>query len=277
MDTSKENKYSKLPDSVHIGFTSVRGSREIIPLGNSEELQMQGKHCFTMEAWIMILAFNRDQQKDNAIVAIDDFGTGAFHVVVRDRKIFCSFYGPPQLICEKQLETNTFYHIAIVFDPTIDEGPFTLYVNGSEEKIEQDPRKVIQPKKCHLNLARYASGRELNGFLCELRIWDCVRSQEQIKANLFKKISDNPENLQVFWPNIVSKMKSTRNILICEKWHPDLFKYSPVSVKTSILCFLMVLQKQSRDNNLCIPKLSQDVLRHIFSFAYGPIVELCPN
>jgi len=148
---------------------------------------MQGSHSFTIEAWIMVETFNKGQQLDNAIIGIDDHGVGAFHLVIRKRRIYGSFYGPPTFHSDKILENNRFYHIAVVFDHISINEPFSLYIDGVRENIIHETVGKATPRLCHLNLARYAGGRHLNGVICEFRIWNKVLTEDQISKNKYKK------------------------------------------------------------------------------------------
>lgn len=96
-----------------------------------------------------------------------------------------------------QLQTNTWYHIALTYDSST--GAVIIYVNG---------RKLLEASKSlgTVNLTyddfyigrSYEDSRYLSGNIAEVRIWNVVRTQDQIAANAYY-VAPESEGLVAYW------------------------------------------------------------------------------
>ena len=94
-------------------------------------------------------------------------------------------------------EKGVWYHIATTFDGT----NYRLYVNGEEvhNYLGCAGKEPYPTPVKYIGGAREGSGR-FTGRMDEVRIWDYARSQEQIQANMNKKLTGNESGLCVYFP-----------------------------------------------------------------------------
>ncbi len=81
------------------------------------------------------------------------------------------------------INTNTWYHIAITNSTTSGK---TLYINGVAVATNGSTLSPsVMPAGTHFNIGRiYNNGYFFNGTIDEVRIWNVVRTQAQISANM---------------------------------------------------------------------------------------------
>ena len=102
---------------------------------------------------------------------------------------------------------NEWTHIAVTCD--VATGHLVIYING-ETVLDKTGNQFVpvnlgQPKTdaqqkdhfFHIGYS-YAAGRELHGEICEVRIWNTVRTQEQIAANVYE-VDPASEGLVAYW------------------------------------------------------------------------------
>ncbi len=94
-------------------------------------------------------------------------------------------------------EKGVWYHIATTFDGT----NYRLYINGEEvhNYLGCAGKEPYPTPVKYIGGAREGSGR-FTGRMDEVRIWDYARSQEQIQANMNKKLTGNESGLCVYFP-----------------------------------------------------------------------------
>lgn len=105
------------------------------------------------------------------------------------------------------IPANEWTHIAVTCDVTA--GRVIVYING-EVALDKSgnsflsinlgqPRIDAQQQKHFFNIGySYTAGRELHGEICEVRIWNTVRTQEQIAANVYE-VDPASEGLVAYW------------------------------------------------------------------------------
>lgn len=134
----------------------------------------------------------------------------------------------------KGIPTNEWVHIAITFD----KGQVKIYTNG---KLQSDGSVGLRTVNLgvggidgfHIGYS-YNADRYLNGLISECRIWNIIRTEEQIKSSVFG-VDPNSEGLVAYWKfdegagNIVKDKTNNGNDLTA---NTDL-KWVPVSLPAS--------------------------------------------
>ena len=113
-------------------------------------------------------------------------------------------------------------HIALVFDGSLPKDnpneKYKLYVNGKHVTWDDGQRTDIDYAEVDLfagndggrvTVGKASDGRRfLNGVVAEVRIWNGVRSEEQLKANAWNLTEKNPEGLLARWNTSVGSAVS---------------------------------------------------------------------
>lgn len=143
----------------------------------------------------------------------------------------------PEADSKKGLPTNEWVHIALTYDAI--NGEMKIYVNG---KVQSE---VIN-KVGNVSLGydgeegfyigrSYGEGRFLAGEISECRIWNIIRTQEEIANNPYEVVA-NSEGLVAYWKcnegggNVVKDQTSNGNDLTAKSG--GTLKWTPVSLPT---------------------------------------------
>lgn len=105
------------------------------------------------------------------------------------------------------IPANEWTHIAVTCD--VAAGRVVVYING-EVVLDKSgnsfsainlgqPKNDAQGKAHYFNIGySYTSGRELHGEVCEVRVWNVVRTQEEIASNVYE-VDPASEGLVAYW------------------------------------------------------------------------------
>ncbi|MDY3090086.1 MAG: DUF1735 and LamG domain-containing protein [Porphyromonas sp.] len=97
----------------------------------------------------------------------------------------------------KTLPTNQWVHVALTYDST--NGEMIVYVDGKlQSKGTKNVGRVSLASNSFQIGRSYADDRDLNGEISEARIWNVVRTQEEI-ANNFYSVDPASEGLVAYW------------------------------------------------------------------------------
>lgn len=96
-----------------------------------------------------------------------------------------------------QLQTNTWYHIALTYNSK--NGAVAIYVNGCKMLEATKSLGTINLTNGDFYIGRsYEDSRYLCGNISEVRIWNVVRTQEEIAANAYY-VDPHTEGLVAYW------------------------------------------------------------------------------
>lgn len=130
-------------------------------------------------------------------------------------------------------QANTWYHIAVVSDGV---NPIKAYINGVPESLTftkgssdalgsewMSDVTCISSYDHHISIGSVETdladptGSSLNGEMDEVRIWNVLRTQTEIKDNMCKTLVGNEPNLVGYWP--MTDMGSTcgGSTQVCDK------------------------------------------------------------
>lgn len=88
---------------------------------------------------------------------------------------------------------NQLVHIAVTYDGQY----IRMYINGTENCYKAHTGALVASSQ-PLLIGSWA-GQDYNGYIDEVRIWDHARTQEQIQANMNKKLLGNETGLYVYY------------------------------------------------------------------------------
>lgn len=188
----------------------------------------------TMEA--LIRARNYDRQistimgiEGKFLIRLGDAGFPSNQIQVACSSNF------PSADSNKGLPTNEWVHIAVTYDSS--NGEMKIYVNG---KVQSERSKSIGKINLAVNgkdgfyIGRsYADDRFLAGEISECRIWNVVRTKEEIANNPYE-VAPNTEGLVAYWKcnegggNVVKDHTENGNNLTAKSG--TTLKWTPVSL-----------------------------------------------
>lgn len=94
------------------------------------------------------------------------------------------------------ITASTWYHVAVVIDPNSVSNRITMYLNGNLEATAYLSLNTNLDPTAPLNIgARFNGVGMFNGTIDEYRLWNTVRSQAQIQANMNTEFCQLPVGL----------------------------------------------------------------------------------
>jgi len=169
------------------------------------ENQFDFTDSLTVEAWIKVTAFNHPYQ---AIVTKGD-NSWRIHRQGSTNHIAVDINGlnPYKLESNTDVSDGKWHHVAFVFDGT----NTYLYIDGKEDdsNLNVDGSINLNNEPVQIAANSEMSGRNFNGMIDEVRIWNDARTVDEIHENMFRPLSDTEDNLVSYW----SMDQSSGNIL----------------------------------------------------------------
>jgi len=174
----------------------LNGSSDFISLPG---LDLDYSNGFTLETWVYydelrnwsrIIDFSNNKS-DNIIIS-NGKDNRALYINVRQGEEKYSFD------CIDVLEAKTWFHLAVSFDKS---GFVHVYKNGTLIGSEQLVLPVNIPRMTsYIGKSNWAEDKLLSGRLDELRIWDHVRTTDEINNNMHTTLSNHEVNsLLAYW------------------------------------------------------------------------------
>jgi len=101
------------------------------------------------------------------------------------------------------IEPNKWYHIAFCYDPNSTGAHKTCYINGKYENLNVangDTSSAIQTSVANFLIGnRNAASYYFKGKIDEVRIWNTIRSQDEIKTNMYKELTGDETGLVAYY------------------------------------------------------------------------------
>jgi hypothetical protein len=172
----------------------LSGSDQFVSIGTVEALGLAGGD-FTVEAWIKI----QSPRLDGLDMSIVGGGTraknGGLHLIVRNGRLHFGFYGndtPGNTL----LVPGAWYHVAFRF--TAASGEQAIFLNGVLDAAGGGHAAFAGAGAAYIG---QAFGTWFwNGLITEVRIWSEARSEAQIQASMFSRLSGREARLAGYWP-----------------------------------------------------------------------------
>ncbi|MEM7353032.1 MAG: LamG-like jellyroll fold domain-containing protein, partial [Acidobacteriota bacterium] len=172
------------------------GKNAHISLGSMQVDYSQG---YTVEAWVRYESFNHWSR-------IIDFGNGAGadNILLANQETTDNLYShvfhgsTTKNLGVKTLQLNQWTHVAA----TIDKSHKTILYKDGEPVLDGTtwlPRSVNRTK-CYIGRSNWPTDAYFQGQMAEVRIWKFARSQEQIQAEIYTRLSGAEPELVGYWP-----------------------------------------------------------------------------
>ncbi|NNK81148.1 MAG: T9SS type A sorting domain-containing protein [Flavobacteriales bacterium] len=92
------------------------------------------------------------------------------------------------------MNTDTWYHVAAV----LDNGEARIYINGSQVGSTSCPNAASSSAQLHIGESSGFAGRVFEGRLDEIRLWNIVRSEQEIVDNATVDLADDTPGLVAY-------------------------------------------------------------------------------
>eukprot|EP01083_Nonionella_stella_P052923 140245_1 len=163
------------------------------PIATIAELSLNNA-SFTFELWLYLLKYNTRNQNDNNIIgcARGNTNNGWLHINIRSGYPYIGFYGS-DTCCKIKVPLKEWTHLAFVYDK--EEKKQIIYFNGKLGTEGTNKQPLNSYPATVLCFSNYAGARVLNGVINNSRLWNCVRTEQEIQSCLAVDNDQLPESL----------------------------------------------------------------------------------
>lgn len=102
--------------------------------------------------------------------------------------------GTDQVRMESLLETNKWYHMAVVYDGS----SFNFYLNGELQLTKAAACAGQTFDIAYIDFGNVKEAYSFNGYVSELRLWSVPRSQTEVQNNMYV-VSPDSKGLEIYW------------------------------------------------------------------------------
>ena len=104
------------------------------------------------------------------------------------------------------IQAKKWHHVAFVYDPTISTGLYECYIDGSNKTLTKRGNPLVGATTAiHTTTdplllgQRYGGAFRFGGMLDEVRIWNTVRTQDEIQSAMYSKLAGNESGLVAYY------------------------------------------------------------------------------
>jgi hypothetical protein len=172
----------------------LSGSDQFVSIGTADALGLAGND-FTVEAWIKIQSPRLDGLDFTVLGGDTREKNAGLHLTVRNGRLYFGFYNndtPGNTV----LVPGTWYHVA--FRYTAATGEQAIFLNGVLDAAGGG--HAAYAGSGNLYIGQCFGPWFFNGLISEVRIWREARSELQIQASLFRRLSGREPRLAGYWP-----------------------------------------------------------------------------
>ena len=167
-----------------------------VTIGNTDKI--------TVEAWFKVNQLPTGSEPDFIITRQDDWQVyvvnegGELKVRGRIRKDFSGLW--PEVTSDA-ISTNTWYHVALTADSSTNNGQMKIYINSELQDTSNFSRSGngLTDNDRVISIGAFDNystpNRFFNGEISDIRIWNSVRTQAEINANIDQTLSTDPSLL----------------------------------------------------------------------------------
>ncbi len=224
-DSDGQTAIASVSVTVAPGFALVfDGNDDYVDCGTGAGLNLTG--TLTLEAWIKPSGwgelsdkgFGRVIDKKNYLLYLNNTGTAYndHSLVFATEHPDGSFSGT--CTPENSIQIGVWQHIAVTYDG---QGTVRMYISGEEQTVVQPYGLPSGPISDSSNFAfligeSAEKDRGFEGAIDEIRVWNTVRSPEEIQSALSAGLSGSEQGLAAYWPmNESEKAARSESIKDC--------------------------------------------------------------
>ena len=152
------------------------------------------KHkSFTMEFW----AKRNSAGGDRMVIGHGQWGKGnrGMHYGFRNDNLYCGFYGD-DISSDTAFTDPAWHHYAVTFDTATYLQ--SLYRDGELVNTRTSDSTYYGVGPVYVGVVSNIN-RHFRGYLDEVRVWDTVRTVEEIRAGMFYPVAENAPGLLVYY------------------------------------------------------------------------------
>jgi len=170
---------------------SFNGSSKYVQVADNNSLDLTNN--YTIEAWIYPKGFNF---LGGIVSKYQSTGGNGYYVRLTDSSPYSGLNFDGKSTAPGLLELNKWYHIAAVND----NGTRILYVDGVSQPLNgtADAINSNSDALC-IGVDYLENGRYYNGKIDEVRIWNVVRNEQEIRENMHLTLKGNESGLVSYW------------------------------------------------------------------------------
>lgn len=185
-------------------FTSTGTGLGNSALVNHSGIQMAGSRlptgAYTFECWFNLKSFKPENHFFKQYRSGD--GRTIFFVNGATNPQFDFFISGQHCKSTTIIQPDTWYHVACVRDDQLTTTTGRLYINGVLERSWTAFAKVAAPDVD--NFMGFSTGDTvnggINGAISEMRVWNTARTQQEIVANMNRRLAGTEPGLWHYWP-----------------------------------------------------------------------------
>ena len=184
--------------SVNIALNPVAGAGHCLYFNGynsyieADSIDIANK-SFTMEFW----SKKHPAGYDDMVIGHGQWGKQhkSIHFGFRDNKLYCGFYGD-DISSDTTYTDTTWHHYAMSFNNSTRLQ--SLYRDGELIKTRTADSTYLGTGKVYIG-AVSAISRFYRGYLDEIRIWDTLRTTEQIQSSMYYPVNTGEAGLIAYW------------------------------------------------------------------------------
>ena len=184
-----------MPEQTPIPATGLRfdlGEQQSVALATADALGLIGSD-FALEAWIKPQGLRNDADFPIVGAALVASPVG-LQLLIRNGRLFATL-NDSALVGNTPFQSDVWYHVALRYNAATTEQ--VLLVNGVLDA--QARGAVLTTSSNPLSIGR-AGSNFFQGMITEVRLWRGTRTDAQIGANLYRRLSGQEQNLAGYWP-----------------------------------------------------------------------------
>jgi hypothetical protein len=188
--------------SVETSALSFNGTTTFVSL-LTMDAKIDYSNGFTVEAWVYYRSFNSWSR----IIDLSDESSGNNIIFANSGKtndlafqIYSGATGGKIVLATGVLDLNTWMHLAATINK---EGKVVLYKNGQQIKTDNNSTSIIgkvSRNKNNIGKSNWSGDGFFDGRISDLRIWNNVRTQQQIQDQIYATLSGREAGLVGYWP-----------------------------------------------------------------------------
>ncbi len=163
--------------------------------GDYIELPLTGKVLssdFTVEAWIKPSVVTGYKTVLGTDTASNNQG---LHLTLYTNKLHFGFYGN-DTPSTTNLTANTWYHVAFCYSE--EEKTQKIFINGSHDRTGSNKSRFVGNED-KLKIGSSLGGSYFQGCIADVRIWNKVRTPEEIKNSMYLQLTGKELGLLGYW------------------------------------------------------------------------------